>query len=291
MSNKRLASSPLVDSDDKRQCLQSVDSSFVDSESDPDATIIDTQYTSSCVTDSSFAMADTDTSKSVKDEVRAALTDPDIISLFSKCVAAEVQKAIVKEISVLKEKLFEKDREIQSLQDKVDELEQCGRRNSVRINGVPETEGENTDEVIRKIAKEIGVDLNDSVIDRSHRVGRKAEGGMVTTRAIIVKFTSYRHKQHLFAAKKKLARVNARALFSLPAPSTAAAAVQAPPPRIYINDHMTQIRDEIAAAARASKKKGKVTDTWVRDGVVFVKTGDTVHRVTTRRMLGVVLNA
>ncbi|KAL8585746.1 hypothetical protein ACOMHN_040528 [Nucella lapillus] len=176
---------------------------------------------------------------------------------------------------------------MQLLQDKVDELEQYGRRNSVRINGVPETEGENTDEVIRRIAKEIGVDLNDSVIGRSHRVGRKAEGGMVTTRAIIVKFTSYRHKQHLFAAKKKLAaRVNARALFSLPAPSTAAAAVQAPPPRIYINDHMTQIRAEIAAAARTSKKKGKVTDTWVRDGVVFVKTGDTVHRVTTRRMLG-----
>ncbi|KAL8561132.1 hypothetical protein ACOMHN_033715 [Nucella lapillus] len=67
--------------------------------------------------------------------------------------------------------------------------------------------------------------------------------------------------------------------------------LQAPSPRIYINDDMTQIRAEIAAAARASKKKGKVTDTWVRDGVVFVKTGDTVYRVTTRRMLGVVLNA
>ncbi|KAL8591291.1 hypothetical protein ACOMHN_060593 [Nucella lapillus] len=67
--------------------------------------------------------------------------------------------------------------------------------------------------------------------------------------------------------------------------------LQPRPPRIYINDDMTQIRAEIAAAARASKKKGKVTDTWVRDGVVFVKTGDTVHRVTTRRMLGVVLKA
>ncbi|KAL8559688.1 hypothetical protein ACOMHN_002221 [Nucella lapillus] len=143
MSNKRLASSPLIDSDDKRQCLQSIDSSFVDSESDPDATIIDTQYTSSCVTDSSFAMADTDTSKSVKDE-----PPPRLLLL-------------------------------------------CRPR----------------------------------------------------------------------------------------------------PPRIYINDDMTQLRAEIAAAARASKKKGKVTDTWVRDGVVFVKTGDTVHRVTTRRMLGVVLNA
>ncbi|KAL8588606.1 hypothetical protein ACOMHN_034060 [Nucella lapillus] len=50
-----------------------------------------------------------------------------------------------------------------------------------------------------------------------------------------------------------------------------------PPPRIYINDDMTQIRAEIAAAARASKNKGKVTDTLVWDGVVFVKTGDTVH--------------
>ncbi|KAL8619391.1 hypothetical protein ACOMHN_057033 [Nucella lapillus] len=81
---------------------------------------------------------------------------------------------------------------------------------------------------------------------------------MVKNRAIIVKFTSYRHKQHLFAAKKKLAaRANTRALFSLPTPSTAAAAVQAPPPRIYINDHMTQISGKSLLQPGQARKRGQ----------------------------------
>ncbi|KAL8577578.1 hypothetical protein ACOMHN_044258 [Nucella lapillus] len=122
----------------------------------------------------------------------------------------------------------EQDKRLCLQQEKVDELEQYSRRNSIRVIGVPECEGENTDEITKKIDSEIGVVVDSSMIDRSHRVGNKPSGNEPGNRAIIVKFTSYRHKQQLLVAKKKLTRVNARTLVSMPAPSTAAAAVRAP---------------------------------------------------------------
>ncbi|KAL8612381.1 hypothetical protein ACOMHN_020136 [Nucella lapillus] len=285
MSSKLTASSPLNDEQDKQLFLQQVDSSFLDSESDPDATIINIDVLSSSAMDSSPIKTFTEAAKTVKDEIRAALVDPEVIKLFTKSIAVEVKSTLVREISALKERLGERDKEILYLKEKVDELEQYSRRNSIRVSGVPECEGENTDEITKKIASEIGVVVDSSMIDRSHRVGKKPSGSEPGNRAIVVKFTSYRHKQQLLVAKKKLTRVNARTLVSMPAPSTAAAAVRAPAPRIYINDDLTKTRADIAAAARASKKKGKVTDTWTRDGAIFVKIGDTVHRVTNKGQL------
>ncbi|KAL8587514.1 hypothetical protein ACOMHN_000920 [Nucella lapillus] len=36
-------------------------------------------------------------------------------------------------------------------------------------------------------------------------------------------------------------------------------------PRVYVNDDLTKTRAEMATTARASKKRGKVADTWTRD--------------------------
>ncbi|KAL8609352.1 hypothetical protein ACOMHN_008146 [Nucella lapillus] len=124
MSSKRTASSPLIDEQDKRLCIQQVDSSFLDSESDPDATIINTDVLSSSAMDSSPIKTFTEAAKTVKDEIRAALLDPEVIKLFTKSIAVEVKSTLVREISALKERLVERDKEILYLKEKVDELEQ-----------------------------------------------------------------------------------------------------------------------------------------------------------------------
>ncbi|KAK7490727.1 hypothetical protein BaRGS_00017956, partial [Batillaria attramentaria] len=59
-----------------------------------------------------------------------------------------------------------------------------------------------------------------------------------------------------------------------------------PAHRIYVNEDLTSVRADLAAKARALKKKGKVEDSWVRDGlVVLLKRSNTVHRLTTLREL------
>lgn len=94
-------------------------------------------------------------------------------------------------------------------QEKEDELEQYQRRNNVRIFGVPEVQGEVTDELVLNIFREtIGVDLPLNSIERSHRVGAPRVPREVDKaprpRPIIVRFQSHRDRREIFAKKKAL---------------------------------------------------------------------------------------
>lgn len=156
--------------------------------------------------------------------------------------------------------------EIVSLKEKVDHLEQYSRRSSIRINGIPEQEGENTEDIVYKLGEAIGADIFSESIDRSHRVGKKDDR---YTRPIIVKFTSYKHKASMMRAKKKLRDVDCQKLFRSHS-------------KVYINEDLTAARADMAAKARKMKKDGRIQDTWTWDGTIFVKKLDgAVRRITT----------
>ena len=56
-----------------------------------------------------------------------------------------------------------------------EELQQCGRRCCLRIEGVPSVENESSDDVLGKVKSlimEFGCEIPDVVIDRAHRIGR-----------------------------------------------------------------------------------------------------------------------
>lgn len=53
-----------------------------------------------------------------------------------------------------------------------DELNQYGRRNILRIFGIPEKNDEVTDDIVLKLAGDLNVELTKYDIDRSHRVGK-----------------------------------------------------------------------------------------------------------------------
>ena len=44
--------------------------------------------------------------------------------------------------------------------------------------------------------------------------------------------------------------------------------------KLFINEDMTKARATMAWEARNLKREGKITDTWTRDGVIFVKLGE-----------------
>jgi hypothetical protein len=45
--------------------------------------------------------------------------------------------------------------------------------------------------------------------------------------------------------------------------------------RIFVNEDLTKPRSKVAALARRLKKEEKIDDTWVKDGSIFVKYGET----------------
>ena len=63
-------------------------------------------------------------------------------------------------------------RKVKSCEEKIDALEQYGRRNCLLFHGIPEVSTENTDDLVLKTASEkleLNLDLSD--IGRSHRLG------------------------------------------------------------------------------------------------------------------------
>ena len=149
----------------------------------------------------------------------------------------------------------------EKLERQINDLEQYSRRNCVRVFGVPEHEKENTDELVRDIAtKHLGVNLQLDHIDRSHRVRRRVDPSGAQPRkprAIIVKLTSYRHRQLLLYNKKKLKEDNTG--YS-----------------IY-EDLTAKNRTLLWEAQKASRDpERKIESAWTRDGrtIVTIKAGN-----------------
>ena len=79
---------------------------------------------------------------------------------------------------------------------------QYSRRNCLVVSGIAEQRGENTDEIIKSFAAEkLGIELDHTDIDRSHRLGKKQVG---KPRGIIVKFVRYNVRHKFLKERRKL---------------------------------------------------------------------------------------
>ncbi len=157
-------------------------------------------------------------------------------------------KDLASEIEVLKLKLQEKDDRISQLEKavetKVDELEQYGRRNNLRIYGVQETKGEDTDDVVLNVAEKMGVVLDATDIDRSHRIGKTS----TQARPIIVKFIGYGPRSSMFTNKKKLKDS-----------------------KITVKEDLTACRLQVLKEAIS---KYGMKQVWSRDGIIKINVGN-----------------
>ena len=92
----------------------------------------------------------------------------------------------------------------------LDDAEQYSRRACLRIYGIPlPSSSESAADCVSKVKdvfQEIDVAVPDEVIDRAHRIGKKVENKQtgVTDQAMIVKFTSWRHRTAVYRGRKKL---------------------------------------------------------------------------------------
>ena len=94
--------------------------------------------------------------------------------------------------------------EVKNLENKADDQEQYSRRNCLLIHGLTETKTEDTDEmVLDLINNKLNIKMSQIGINKSHRLG-KCKGPAQKPQAIIVKFTQYKDRHHVFRNKKLL---------------------------------------------------------------------------------------
>ena len=110
-----------------------------------------------------------------------------------------------KEIKDLKNNVVFLTSKIEELDKKIDRQEQYSRRNCILLHGIKEEKDEkNTDEIVMKVLKEeMGEELTEQDIGRSHRIG-KIKKINNKPRPIIVKFSRYNTRNKIFMNKKKL---------------------------------------------------------------------------------------
>ena len=87
----------------------------------------------------------------------------------------------------------------------IDRLEQYSRRDSVRVCGIAETDNENTNDIVVRVAKDMGVVISPNDISVSHRVGGPRRGRTSDKpRPILAKFVRREFKSQIMYRKKNL---------------------------------------------------------------------------------------
>ena len=183
------------------------------------------------------------------------------------CVVEGVLKGLTDQMSSLarmSKDLISENKELKSrvvsLEKRADQAEQYSRRNCLRVSGFKEEPGENTDEIILKIANDIGSDTQLPDVDRSHRIGNP-QLQRAKPRDILVKFSTYRNRQNFYRKRTALKSSGHSGVF--------------------INEDLTKFRSGILFDARKLVKAQLIKSAWSSDGNVLVKDNrDVVHRVT-----------
>ena len=254
----------------KRRGAQAAESQPDEPEPDVEPNVNDKLFTDSLV-------------KGLKDdEVRKALGLKDfentLAQLVTKC--SKLEKTVIdKDAKII---LLEK--KCDSLEAKLDDLEQWGRRGSMRIQGLPE----GPDLVEDKIMKLVNDDLKLTPplvlgdIEVAHRLPHPkkkleqfqkdegiADGTPIDTlsaelkkklgaRSVIVKFGSRRVKSRVMAVRKSLKNLKS-------------SANQGHQESIFFQDDLTAGRAKLAYEARILKRLELIDDTWVWDSKVLIK--------------------
>ena len=137
---------------------------------------------------------------------------------------------------------------VKMLTRKLDDLEQYGRRCSVRMFNVPQHPGETcTVAALKVINEHLEIPLVEDDVERCHNLGRPNAKG---NRPIIIKFKSYKSKAAVFQAKTKL-RKN--------------------PNKIFISEDLTKTNHSIVQKLVQLRKDNSIDSFWTNDGKINMK--------------------
>ncbi len=144
----------------------------------------------------------------------------------------------------------EKQQKVRELKIKMDSFEQDQHKSSIQIVGLPESEDDT--KTIMKLSKEkLGVKLKSVDIKKTTRLGKLQTTGK--PRSIVVSFASESSRNLVYKERKKL-------IIS-----------KNPASNIYINDRLTEHRQNVLYAARKLVKSRKIFAAWSQAGNILIR--------------------
>lgn len=174
------------------------------------------------------------------------------------------------QIQTGQENILKDIKEIKSTEDKIngklDDIEQYSRRNNIRLAGIAEVAGENTDDlVINTLKDKLGITITSEDICRSHRVGPKKFGGR-NKRQIIVKLVRHNKKSEIMRMKKQLKNQGNDGN------------------RVALYEDLSKGRLD-AISKLNSNEKDLIHKLWTVDGVIYIRTKSEPEEVLALRYL------
>ncbi|KAK3105848.1 hypothetical protein FSP39_007085 [Pinctada imbricata] len=156
------------------------------------------------------------------------------------------QKDLIDDLYYITDDLY---RRVDDADSKVENLEQYGRRNSLRFHNVKlPSEDCNTDKVIVDLCKEqLDITISEDDICRSHPIGEPNRHGKSQ---LIARFRNWKIKNNIFLNKKKL---------------------KGSSDKVFITEDLTPYRQSLMKYISAAKRDKRLSSFWTSDGRIFVK--------------------
>ena len=134
--------------------------------------------------------------------------------------------------------------QVQTLNFDIDRLQQYSRRENFRVFGIAETADEKTNDIIVKVAGDMGVDITERDISVSHRIGKKMG---TKPRPIIAKFVRLDTKTAMMRNKRNLKGLDGYK-------------------SVFVNDDLTTMRSKLVYEL---KRDESVTRVWTMNGKIM----------------------
>ena len=184
----------------------------------------------------------------------------DFLEKISKI--SSINESLAKEIKSIECRQFKSEQQL-------DQLEQYGRRENLEIHGIPVMRHENTNQIIKAVAKSINVELNDSQISTSHRLIQPQSSSSNSQQQaknhvnrqpppIIVRFNNRDKRNEIFRRRKLLRRnPEMRSIFASET--------------VTIKENLTTYRKMIYDAANSAKKDLNFKFLWTSQGRIRLR--------------------
>ena len=204
-----------------------------------------------------------------------ALDDQQVTDKFVQIIRAGNQdlqdslSSLRAEVKSLRAELADRDAtivnlrgEIQRLREDHDALEQYGRRNNLRVSGIPEPnlqqgETEDTTSAVVQLANEVlklDPPLQNSDTEVSHRLKKSRHARSEEPRSIIVRFRSKSERFRVISNRRELKNYNATN-----------------DNKVFINEDLTAMRAKLFSTVRALHRKKHFQQVWTYNGTIRVK--------------------
>ena len=144
--------------------------------------------------------------------------------------------------------------------EEVNDLEQYGRRECLEFQGLAWNKNENTDDLILRVSKMVGVDLKAEEISVSHRLSPASDKNQVGCEVLlqedqIVRFCSRKTRDAVFSQRHRLRSHNKAH----------------PKGRIFINKSLTKINRRRFNLCLQFKKNKNIKFIWTNHGVTYLR--------------------